>query len=607
MIEKMTRYNFILPGGEEGAFLARLGELGVVDITRSVKPVDEKSAAMLQEAEKVREAAGWLARQDFSDVRPIASDGTEDPAAEVAVLRERLQEINGLLDAARKDMQARRPWGNYDPAVLDELAARGYTVRWYGVARKKFDAGWAAEVPLQVVAEDAGTVWFVTISDDPDYSFPVPELPRPAGTAAEAQAEIDRLEAELKTVQGRLTGLKAAVPDMERKNAGLLADLDLYLAEKGSERAVEGYVSLLEGFAPTADDERLAAELDKMDVLWYRDDAKLEDNPPIKLTGNKFTRMFAVLTDMYGRPRYDGFDPTPYLSVFFLLFFAFCMGDAGYGLLLMLVGLALKKVKGFADMSPLVVTLGAGTTVIGLLFHTFFSMDMLEWAWIPDGVKRLMLPAKIAGYDGTMILSIIVGIVHLCLAMILKAYYATKNNGFLNVLGVWGWTLLIVGGVIVGGIALTGALDARATKWIVIVLGAVSAAGIFLLNDLHRNPLMNIGSGLWETYNTVTGLLGDVLSYLRLYALGLAGSMLGFAFNSIGLKVLGDGSNWVAWIPFVAIVIVGHTLNLVMAALGAFVHPLRLNFLEFFKNSGYEVSPRNYNPLGNNTENNNNQ
>ena len=602
MIEKMTRYNFILPGGEEGAFLARLGELGVIDITRSVKPVDEKSAAMLQEAEKVRETAGWLARQDFSGARPIASDGAEDPVAEVSVLRDRLQETNVLLEAARKDMQARRPWGNYDPAVLDELAARGYTVRWYGVARKKFDAGWAAEVPLQVVAEDAGTVWFVTISDDPDYSFPVPELPRPAGTAAEAEAEIDRLEAELKTVQGRLTGLKAAVADMERKNASLLADLDLYLAEKGSESAVEGYISLLEGFAPTVDDERLAAELDKMDVLWYRDSAKLEDNPPIKLTGNKFTRMFAVLTDMYGRPRYDGFDPTPYLSVFFLLFFAFCMGDAGYGLLLMLVGLALKKVKGFADMSPLVVTLGAGTTVIGLLFHTFFSMDMLEWAWIPDGAKRLMLPSKIAGYDGTMILSIVVGIVHLCLAMILKAYYATKNNGFLNVLGIWGWTLLIVGGVIVGGIALTGVLDARATKWIIIVLGAVSAAGIFLLNDLHRNPLMNIGSGLWETYNTVTGLLGDVLSYLRLYALGLAGSMLGFAFNSIGLKVLGDGGNWVAWIPFVAIVIVGHTLNLVMAALGAFVHPLRLNFLEFFKNSGYEVSPRNYNPLGNNTE-----
>ena len=599
MIEKMTRYNFILPGGEEAQFLARLGELGIVDITRSVKPVDDKSAALLQQAERVRGAAAWVANQDFDGIKPIEVVA-DDPSAEVYALKDLLHELNDRLAAARKELASRLPWGQYDPSVLDELAARGYTVRYYSVPRKRFDAGWAAEVPLQVVSEDASTIWFVTISDDPDYTFPIPGLPRPSGTAKETEAEIKQIESDIADVQSQLLGLKDAIPEMERQNAALLAELDLYLAGKGSESAVDGYISLLEGFAPTAEDKRLADELDKMDVLWYKAGAKLEDNPPIKLTGNKFTSMFAVLTDMYGRPKYNGFDPTPYMSVFFLLFFAFCMGDAGYGILLMIVGLALKKVKSFSDMSPLVVTLGAATVVIGLLFHTFFSMDMLQWTCIPDGVKKFMLPSKIFGYDGTMILAILVGIVHLCLAMILKTYYATKNEGFLNVLGVWGWTLLIVGGVIVGGIAFTGVLDSAVTKWIVIVLGIVSAAGIFLLNDLHRNPLKNIGSGLWETYNTVTGLLGDVLSYLRLYALGLAGSMLGFAFNSIGQMALGDGSSVISWIPFLVIVIVGHTLNLVMAALGAFVHPLRLNFLEFFKNSGYEVSPRKYAPLKHN-------
>jgi vacuolar-type H+-ATPase subunit I/STV1 len=98
-----------------------------------------------------------------------------------------------------------------------------------------------------------------------------------------------------------------------------------------------------------------------------------------------------------------------------------------------------------------------------------------------------------------------------------------------------------------------------------------------------------------------TGLLGDVLSYLRLYALGLAGAKLGEAFNTIGTQALGDGG--AGWIFFILIVIVGHTLNLAMCVLGAFVHPLRLNFLEFFKNSGYEGTGRKYNPL---TENINN-
>ena len=86
-------------------------------------------------------------------------------------------------------------------------------------------------------------------------------------------------------------------------------------------------------------------------------------------------------------------------------------------------------------------------------------------------------------------------------------------------------------------------------------------------------------------------------SYLRLYALGLAGSMLGMAFNDMGLMVLGDGHNAILWLPFVLLVVIGHTLNIAMCALGAFVHPLRLNFLEFFKNSGYEALGRNYNPL----------
>ena len=282
-----------------------------------------------------------------------------------------------------------------------------------------------------------------------------------------------------------------------------------------------------------------------------------------------------------------------------MLFFAFCMGDAGYGLILIAIGFALKSKM--PKISPLVVTLGVATTVIGLLFHTFFSTDMLGWNCLPEGVKRLMLPSQIAGYDGTMMLAIGIGVVHLCLAMIIKTWQATKNSGFAGSLGTWGWTLLIVGGVIVGGMALVGVIDSNAARLTIIVLGVISALGIFFLNDLHRNPLANFGVGLWNTYNTATGLLGDVLSYLRLYALGLAGAKLGEAFNAIGTQALGDGG--IGWLFFILIVIVGHTLNLAMCVLGAFVHPLRLNFLEFFKNSGYEGTGRKYNPL---TENINN-
>ncbi len=138
-------------------------------------------------------------------------------------------------------------------------------------------------------------------------------------------------------------------------------------------------------------------------------------------------------------------------------------------------------------------------------------------------------------------------------------------------------------------------MSSEITKWAVIAIGVISALGIYVFNTPGRNPLVNIGSGLWDTYNMATGLLGDVLSYIRLYALGLAGGMLGAAFNNLGNMVLGDGG--FGWIPFVIIVILGHTINVAMSCLGAFVHPLRLTFVEYFKNSGYEGKGTKYNPL----------
>ena len=130
--------------------------------------------------------------------------------------------------------------------------------------------------------------------------------------------------------------------------------------------------------------------LDKEEVLYLEESACVTDNPPIKLKNNKYVSMFEMLTDMYGRPKYNEFDPTVFISIFFMLFFAFCMGDAGYGLVLIGASIALKKMM--PDIAKLGVVLGIATTVIGFFFHTFFSTDMLTWSIIPDAVKKCMVP-----------------------------------------------------------------------------------------------------------------------------------------------------------------------------------------------------------------------
>ena len=589
MVTEMTKYDFILMSGDADAFLEKLQSVGVVDITRSLKPVDEKSEKLSARAEIYRKALSALkevVKADDPGQKPT------DFAVEVMETVRDKEAIEAQLPQLRKDADELFPWGQFDAQSLERLKETGLKLHFYKA--KTIDPAWKEQYALSEISNIGGYSYFVVVADSDDYAFPLKELPAPDRDYTALEKEIADLEAQVKEKDQRLAQLKCFEGDIQKELDKALSKLDLHLAHVSGEKAAEDYITVFEGFAPAEQEPALHEMLEKEGILYLEDKAKVDDNPPIKLKNNKFVSMFELLTDMYGRPKYDEFDPTVFISIFFMLFFAFCMGDAGYGLVLIIASLGLKKVLG--KIAPLGITLGVATTVIGLLFHTFFSTDMLTWSCIPDSVKRFMLPSTIAGFDGTMVLALLVGIVHICLAMIVKTYQSTKVKGFANSLGTWGWTLLIVGGVIVGGLALMGVMDKAVTKWVIIVLGILSALGIFFLNDLHRNPLLNVGSGLWETYNTATGLLGDVLSYLRLYALGLAGAKLGEAFNAIGLQALGDGG--VGWVWFILIVVIGHTLNVAMCVLGAFVHPLRLNFLEFFKNSGYEGSGRSYHPLG---------
>jgi V/A-type H+-transporting ATPase subunit I len=588
MVTEMTKYDFILMSGDADAFLEKLQTVGVMDITRSLKPIDEKSEKLSARAEIYRKAISTL--KTIEKAEDPGQKPTDFAVEVMQTLREK-EAIEAQLPQLRKEADDLVPWGRFDKTSFEKLKENGLKLHFYKA--KAIDPAWKEQYALSEISNLGGYSYFVVVSDTDEFDFPVKELPAPQSDYAAVEQQIADLEGQVKQKEQRLAQLKWHEPVIQAELDKTLSKLDLHLAHASGEKAAEDYITVFEGFAPKENEPALHDMLEHENVFYLVDKAQVDDNPPIKLKNNKFVSMFEMLTDMYGRPKYDEFDPTVFISIFFMLFFAFCMGDAGYGLVLILASLGLKKVLG--KIAPLGVTLGIATTVVGLLFHTFFSVDMLTWSWLPEGIKKCMLPSQIAGYDGTMVLALLVGIVHICLAMIVKTYQSTKVKGFANSLGTWGWTLLIVGGVIVGGLALMGVIDNALTKWIIIVIGCLSALGIFFLNDLHRNPLLNFGSGLWETYNTVTGLLGDVLSYLRLYALGLAGAKLGEAFNAIGVQALGDGG--VNWVFFILIVVVGHVLNVAMCVLGAFVHPLRLNFLEFFKNSGYEGSGRRYNPL----------
>ena len=603
---------------EKEGFLEQLQELGVVDISRSVKPVDQDSSEMFAKASRAKKAIEFIEGINYSkdaDAEEIAKatvnvDG--DPVDFIESCRTKIGELNISLANAEKQMKARLPWGDYDKKAIEGLKELGYNVRYYSVDSKRFDEKWGEIQPLQVIADDGSKVWFVTVSPkDGEYTFPVQEIPAPEGTYAEAAAEAERLRKEIISCKAGLMNAKDYIPAIKEACNRDLVVLDRYLADNAASGAAEDLITVFTGFAPVENDEELTASFDGMGVFYLKEEAVEEDNPPIKLKNNWFTRQFESFTGMYGMPVYSEFDPTSIVAPFYLLFFAMCLGDAGYGIVLLLFGLMLNKgwVKFamFEGLGNIISILGAGTIVVGTLLGTFFGISMYDAAWVPQWLKSVMIVGEVdvpglGTFNVQMLLALAIGVFHICLAMTVKAIGYTKRFGWKQNISTWGWLLLIVGGIIVAILGVGKILSPEFIRIAVIAIGAISALAIYIFNTPGRNPLINIGSGLWDTYNMATGILGDVLSYIRLFALGLAGGMLGQAFNNLGQMVLGD--SFLTWIPFVLILLFGHVLNILMSSLGAFVHPLRLTFVEYFKNAGYEGKGAAYNPLTTNKENN---
>ena len=604
MISPMTKYSFILLSGQTEEFLSKIQDLGVIDITRSVKPVDEKSEALLSEADTVKKALAVLNICDAEAEKGFRFDG--DPVEAALKAQADVEELKNELSSAKKELSARKPWGQFSTEAIGRLEAQGLKIRFYSCQKKKFDPAWAEIQPLQVVSETDTTVFFVTVAPvSEEYSFPIEPMAAPEGSVNEMELTIKDLETKLSERKKLLGNLKGCIGELRQRYNEKLGALDLYLAESATEMAADSHLAVVTGFAPTEDDKRLCDAFDALGIYYIHEPATKEDNPPIKLHNNWFAKNFEVLTGMYGMPVYDEFDPTPVLGPFFMLFFAMCMGDAGYGIVLMLIALFMKlKMQGtsLGKMYRLIGFLGGMTFFVGLFLGTFFGMSILEASWTPEWLKALCVDGwfpggKIAGFPVQMVLAVAIGVLHICLAMIIKTINYTKRFGFSKTVSTWGWTTLIVGGIIVIALGMTEILSEVAFKWVIIALAAVSSLAIFVFNTPGRNPLVNIGSGLWDTYNMVTGLMGDVLSYIRLYALGLAGGMLGNAFNIMGTMILDIPVPGVNWVFCIVILIFGHVLNLAMSCLGAFVHPLRLTFVEYFKNSGYEGTGLKYNPL----------
>ena len=365
--------------------------------------------------------------------------------------------------------------------------------------------------------------------------------------------------------------------------------------EEAKEKSLETKSTFrMEGWITAPEEEKLSEVLGKYTCAWETEDPDPEkpEEVPIKLRNNRLTRPYNVVTEMYSLPAYNGLDPNPFIMPFFALFFGIMFADMAYGLLMFIAGMVWSKKarpKGtMGYMAGLLIECGISTFIMGFLINGFFG-DLVtvvgswfgkdiqlvpNFASIPlPGGMTLTLPLNLLEGNNPLIVligAICLGGIHLFVGVCIGCYLKIRDGQWIDaIFNDFSWWVIIAG---IGVYAL-------AKSPIVLIIGFAMMVLGSLLTNKGFGKITGIVSGL---YNGATGYLGDFLSYSRLMALMLAGSVIASVFNQLGSLGNANGPTIPGTILFIAVFLIGHVLNFLLNIIGCFVHTLRLQYLEFF-------------------------
>lgn len=421
-------------------------------------------------------------------------------------------------------------------------------------------------------------------------------------TLSEATRALEELAAEKSACEGSIVGesvrrdeLKLACDRVSTKIAVAEAEGRLY----GTDSVV-----FMQGWMPAEREGELARVFDKYDCAWECRAPEEDEYPsvPVSLKNNKFTNALNMVTNMYSLPAYGSVDPNPLMAPFFIIFYGLMMADMGYGLLMIIAAVvALTKIKprgGSLCFCQLLLYGGISTFIMGALTGGLFGdapyqlVHMFDPASTWEGLPYLFNPVN----NSSLVLygAMVLGVIHLNTGMAVSFYLKAKRGNIMDGLfeeaPLW---VILVGGVMMG-LKLLGVTDALFTAGkVVLIVGVVA---LLFGAGRHAKGFGKLTAALSCIYNTLTGWFGDILSYSRIMALMLAGSVVAQVFNNIAAMPSANGVSVISIIAFIVIFLIGHALNFALNLLGCFVHDLRLQCLEFF-GKFYEDGGKPFDPL----------
>ena len=429
--------------------------------------------------------------------------------------------------------------------------------------------------------------------------------PKLTGTASEnmekAAKQMDAIEAELYRIASELTAAA-------EKRSRLDMAADAYAIEKQraeGETALRStqYAYILDGWARADKLDEIQLAVSSVTDAYYIEtrDPYADENPPTATKNKKLIEPFEVITEMYALPSYRGVDAAAVMAPFYFLFFGMMLSDFGYGLLLFIGGMLFTrflKPKGNTAKLVKVITYGGLSTMLCAPFiGTFFGV---EWNDLFNTTVFPLLFDPMTDVMQMMLLSCGLGIVHMYTGIIVKMYMCFRDGDAQSaIFDQLSWMLLLTGLILL--------FAAPAIKTVSLVLIALGGGMLLLFSGRSiKNPVMRLGKGLSALYN-ITGYLSDILSYVRIFALGLVSGAMGMVFNLIGGMVydalggLGIIGIVIGFILAAALLIALHMFSLFINTLGAFAHTARLQFIEFF-GKFYEADGVKFKPLAMNTD-----
>ena len=600
MILKMKKYSFLVYHKQYIDFLDKLRELGVLHVVEKQNsiPENDKLLEKMQFASRIKNVIKQLEKYIPKDTKTEKQEAEANLEvlynAETLLAKKEALELN--YTAVEKECERMQVWGDFALSRIEQLRDSGFELNFYSCATRNFNPEWEILYNAFEIDSIASATYFVT------FTKPEQKIDIEADFIRLGDKTAKELEIELKQIKNSIEQTRLSITEIAVNQLNILEAIEKINYEEidfdkvilNTELHAEERVMLLEGWCPEESENVLTEYLQATDVYYEVSEPTMEDAIPIKLKNNRFAKLFEPIGEMYDLPNYYELDLTPFFAPFYMLFFGLCLGDSAYGLLFLIIAIIARfKVKpAMKPLIDLVIWLGSSTVIMGFISGTFFGFSLIDAKieWL-EKFKVIMLDSNKLFYA-----SLIIGVIQILYGIFVKAFGIVRRFGWAASLSTWGWIVVILGAGGTYALSSFAGLAPEISKWGYIIFGGAGVLLIFLLNNLKRNPLINVGAGLWDTYNMATGLLGDVLSYIRLFALGISGAVMGFVFNDLALQLSGD-IPVISQIVMVLIMLVGHSINIFMSGLSAFVHPMRLTFVEFYKNSGFEGGGKKYKPF----------